>query len=48
MSSNSQWVPREGELIHLNCMLPNEFSVSDWVLRKVKEIQHCVGMEYGF
>lgn len=26
-------------------MLPNESNMSDWVLRKVKEIQYCVGME---
>lgn len=29
-------------------MLPNKFNVSDWVLRKVNEIQHCVGFEKQF
>lgn len=27
-----------GELVPLNCFLPSQYSVSDWVLHKVKEI----------
>lgn len=31
--------------IPLNCRLPSQSGVSNWVLHKVKEIQYCVGME---
>lgn len=46
----SQWTPRDeidmvGELVPLICLLPGQYSVSNWVLHKVKEIQHCVGLE---
>lgn len=42
---NLQWATGEGEPIPLNYMLPSRSCVSDWVLKKVKEIQHFWGME---
>ncbi|KAG6649501.1 hypothetical protein CIPAW_07G216700 [Carya illinoinensis] len=42
-----QWATRDGEPVPLNCLLPTQSSVFDWVLHKVKEIQCCVGMKCG-
>lgn len=33
------------EHVPLNCLLPDQSSVSDWVLDKVKEVQHFGGVE---
>lgn len=52
MPIKTQWAPRDainlrGDPIPLQYLLPDHSSVSDWVLHKVKEIQHCVGFECG-
>lgn len=56
----SQWTHRDvidmvEEPVPQSYFLPGQYSVSDWVLHKAKEIQHCVGIEckgfeeqYGF
>lgn len=33
------------EPILLNCLLSSQFGINDWLLHKVKDIQHCVGIE---
>lgn len=47
---DSQWATTDeidivGEPIHLNFLLPYQPSAFDWVLHKMKEIQHCMGIE---
>ncbi|KAG2672218.1 hypothetical protein I3760_13G030000 [Carya illinoinensis] len=37
--------PGVGDPVPLSCLAPTEFEVSDWVFRKIKEIQQVVGME---
>lgn len=42
----TQWNPREVDKpVPLNCLLPDQSYVSDWVFNKVKEIQHYVAVE---
>ncbi|XP_040990410.1 uncharacterized protein LOC121237637 isoform X1 [Juglans microcarpa x Juglans regia] len=40
-----QWASSEGERIPLNRLLPNELTTSDWMLQKMKDLQHLTGMD---
>lgn len=36
---------RVGDPVLLKCLLPDQSGASNWVLNKVKEIHHFVGMD---